>query len=251
MLKNAREYLKKEYEKKVNKIRSLYRRHEELEDLNTKYQEGKPYVDAYKDLSWKKSDLIGDSILCGGITIVLGICIVLVLHPFTLACNIAMAILLGADALKIGKSLINYNKAKKKFKETKGLLTLHGLFNKEELENAEEFERNLPKDIEFKLRMNELDISCLTKDATILWDILSSDDFEAALLRHKGSLDSINRALYEEWLGYIEEISKKPNIKAHLPEPLVENDSYKESIQKLHVKPKKLEKNPNHPLSIY
>ena len=248
MLKYAREYIKKVFNEKHTKLKKLKKVEEEYEILKSKYEEGKRYADAYIEQDKAKSNLTGDSIFCAFFTILIGVCMAAFLHPFTIGFYIGTALLLGVDALKIGKAILNLKRANKKLEEVTSSLTF---FDPKEINDISDFERTLHRNTETKIGLNQLDVAHLTRDLEALWDILSSDDFTSALIRHEKNINAVNRALYQEWLGYIEELKKKPISEIHLSSSPIYENGFPEERKNIYTEPKKLEKNPNHPLSTY
>lgn len=247
MLKHAREYIKREFEKKHAKLQKLQKFEEEYEILKAKCDEGKRYSDVFIEVDKAKSNLIGDIIFCFIATIMIGICMIAALHPFTINFYVGMAVLLGCDALKVGKAVLNLKRANKKLEEAESNLTF---FNPEEINDIQEFEKTLHRYSE-TIGLNQLEIAHLTRDLTALWDILSSDDFTEALIRHEKNINVVDQALYQEWLGYIEELKNAPISGIHLSQFSTNKKRYPEGREPIYAEPKKLEKNPNHPLSTY
>lgn len=255
MLKNAREYLQKRLDKVNEELKTRRLLQMEYNNLKTRYQEGQEYIKAYKNQDKAKTILVGDCIFYFLITVILTIVIALCIPPFTIPFFIGMSLLAGVDIFRISSSIIKYKKAKKKFKETKSAISL---FEEEELANVDEFERDLYRQTEQKMSLNDLAVNRLTREINALWDILSSDNFVESLIRQDKNTDEVARALYKEWEEYLKELNSQ-NLTDyntlspinHTLEPSIQEDDYKHSTKNFALKKKRLENKPHHPLSTY
>lgn len=247
MLKHTIKYLKEKLESTNNKIKKLIKNREEYDGLKAKYEEGKRYIDAYKENVEAKDLLIGNNIVVfikatiasafiGAISFLLAAPLYLLFLP-----------LIGAIVYYVPKSIITINKNNKNLKEIKDSLTLFGEKELEDI-NIEDFEENLIRDTKYKISMNETLISWFSNDRSIILSllhivcVLPEDEIADALIHYEEPINSnfLNRALEEEWYGYLEEMNNIPISEVHLEGSSISEECLKEATQKFHIEPTSL-----------
>ncbi len=122
------------------------------------------------------------------------------------------------------------------------------------------FENDLDIRVKYLMDKEQKNIAMYEDSIKNLWGILTSNNLIGTLEQsHDANIDT-SSALLAEWEAYLEELANTPISAVHLETDDITEDCYKESTQKFHVEPKKIENNveskklenkPTHQFSIY
>lgn len=243
MLKNTRERLIDElnhFNAKLKETKTQY------EKLTKEYNTGKELINASHAQKNASTALFG-GMLPTGSTLLIG-------GGFTIAywAFIGPIILAGEGILAlffariIFKNIKNYKKANKRLETAQAnVTTSYNLYD-----DLDMLENDLEIRVDYLMNKCLKEIQRYEENIRRLWSVLANNNL-LGLLEIKEEGADLSSILEAEWEDYLEEIKNMPVSNLHLTTDGLTEECYKESTQKLHVEPKKLENKPSNPLSLY
>lgn len=245
MLKKIRERLIDELSYFNEELKKNKKQYEKLE---SEYKTGQELIRATNYQKNASAALFGGILPASSMLLIGGFLIFIfweMIGKFLLAGEILLALCFGRNVMK---NLENYNMANKRLDTARKNISDSQFDLIEELDI---YEADLDIRVRYHMENYLKNIQMYEDSIKSLWSILNSDDLSNVLKNSNQSPIDLSKILEEEWFLYLEEIGKNPISEVHLGVDEIAETCYKETTEKLHVEPKKLENKPHHPLQAY
>ena len=245
MLKNTRKRLIEELNRFNSELKKSKDRYSELE---REYTIGHELLNAINYQKNTSSALFGGILPAGAILLLGGAAAFAFwefIGPGILIGELLFSALFGVNTLK------NYKKYKEANKRLETAQDNVEGANFNFIDELDIFESDLDLRVGYLMSKEQKNITMCEDSIKNLWSILTSNNLIGTLEQNKDTDIDISNALLAEWEAYLEELENIPISSVHLENDDITEDCYKESTQKLHIEPKKLENKPTHQLSAY